>query len=233
VLLRRVLGKLRVHEAACGFERGRSIVHNARVHAGQAVVIRLDVVDFFPSTRSDRLETYFRRIGWNAEVAAQLVRLTTHEGGLPQGAPTSPRLSNLVNHLLDAQLTGLAGKLRGRYTRYADDITFSFPKDYPSRMRGLIQRATGLVKMTGYSVHRGKKRSIRRRHQRQVVTGLVVNVRPQLPRTLRRRLRAVAHHHRVGRPATLTADQLAGWQSLQAMIDEQGRGKAERPNKPA
>ncbi len=86
VLLRRVFGKLRAHGAACGFERGRSIVHNARAHVGQAVVIRMDVVDFFSSTRYDRLERYFSGLGWNAEAAALLVRLTTHDGGLPQGA---------------------------------------------------------------------------------------------------------------------------------------------------
>jgi hypothetical protein len=128
-LLRRVLRHLRVHPAAIGFERGRSIVHNALQHAGQSVVVRLDVVDFFSSTKPARLEQYFRRIGWSRAAAELLVRITTHDDGLPQGAPTSPRLSNLVNYLLDVQMTRLAKRWHGEYTRYADDITFSFPED--------------------------------------------------------------------------------------------------------
>src|SRR5690606_2115987 len=107
-LVRRVLSRLQAHSAACGFERGRSIVDNARPHVGQAVVVKMDIVDFFPSTSAGRLDRYFRRIGWNREAAALLVRLTTHDGGLPQGASTSPRLSNLVNFFLDVKLTKLA-----------------------------------------------------------------------------------------------------------------------------
>jgi RNA-directed DNA polymerase len=222
-LLRRVLGKLSAHSAACGFEAGRSIVHNALPHVGQAVVIRLDIVDFFPATSSVRVENYFRGIGWNAEAAGLLLKLTTHEGGLPQGAPTSPRLSNLVNYLVDVKLTKLAARSRGRYTRYADDLTFSFPKDYPRRMRAIVQRTRRILKAQGYLLHRRKKFSIRRRHQQQVVTGLVVNVWPQLPRSVRRRLRAVAHYQRTSRPATLTPDQLAGWHALQKMIEQQAQ----------
>ncbi len=223
ILLRRVLGRLRAHDAACGFERGRSIVHNARPHAGKAVVVRLDVVDFFPATRADRLEAYFREIGWGAEAAALLMRLTTHEGGLPQGAPTSPRLSNLVNRTMDVRLAKMAARFKASYTRYADDLTFSFPKDYPRRIRGLVQRARRILKAQGYTLHRGKKLSIRRRHQRQVVTGLVVNDHPQLPRVVRRRLRAAEHRLRTGRGATYSPAELAGWQSLRTMIEKQSQ----------
>ena len=85
-ILRRLLGRLRAHPAATGFERGKSILTNARAHQGRAVVLRFDLVDFFPSTRARRLRAYFRRIGWNRPATKLLLRLCTHEGGLPQGA---------------------------------------------------------------------------------------------------------------------------------------------------
>jgi retron-type reverse transcriptase len=223
LLLRRVFLRLNAHYSAQGFERGRSIVHNALPHVGQRVVVRLDVVDFFPTTRAERLQRYFRRIGWNGEASALLVALTTYDDGLPQGAPTSPRLSNLVNYRLDSQMLRLADRWKGQYTRYADDITFSFPKDYPRHVRGVIQSARRILKAHGYQMHRRRKLHIRRKHQRQVVTGLIVNQRVNLSRQRRRLLRAVRHHHQAGRPATLTAAQLQGWDSLASMIREQSK----------
>ncbi len=217
-LLRRVLARLAAHPAACGFERGKSIVENALPHVGQAVVVRIDVIDFFPSTRAGRIEAYFRRIGWNAEAAALLTRLVTYDGGLPQGAPTSPRLSNLVNYYLDVQLTRLARRYQANYTRYADDITLSMPRDYPRRVRGIVQLARRLLLRHGYEIHRHKKLTARRRHQRQMVTGLVVNDGVNLPRTTRRRLRAARHHVATRRRATLTEVQLEGWAALENMV---------------
>jgi retron-type reverse transcriptase len=220
-LLRRVFARLRVHGAARGFERGRSIVHNALPHVGRAIVIRLDVVDFFPSTHSNRVERYFRRVGWNRHAAALLTRLTTHDGGLPQGAPTSPRLSNLVNFGIDCALERWARIHDGAYTRYADDITFSLSRDDASTARILIVGARNVLARAGYRLHRRRKMHIRRRHQRQVVTGLVVNEKIQLPRARRRWLRAVRHRLATGRPATIEAHQLDGWTALERMIRDQ------------
>ncbi len=103
-LLRRVLGRLDPHEAVHGFRKGRSIVSNGKPHVGKAVVLRMDIRDFFPTTTAERILAYFLGIGWDGAAAGLLARLTTHQGGLPQGAPTSPHLSNLVNVPLDARL---------------------------------------------------------------------------------------------------------------------------------
>jgi RNA-directed DNA polymerase len=220
-VLRRLLGRLRCHPAATGFQRAESIVSNARPHVGQAAVVRLDLKDFFPSTSWERVRAYFRRIGWNRPAAAILTRLCTHRGGLPQGAPTSPRLSNLVNYRLDGRLAGMARKLGLAYTRYADDITLSFPIDDRRLIGYMIRFVRRVVGAEGYQVHGRKKLHIRRRHQQQCVTGLVVNDGVRLPRPTRRWLRAVDHHLRTGRPATLTPQQRAGWDALQIMIAEQ------------
>jgi len=230
-ILRRLLTRLRSHPAATAYERGRSIVDNALPHQAMRVVIRCDVVDFFGSTRSERVVDYFRRIGWGAEAAALLTRWCVDGDGLPQGAPTSPRLSNLVNFGLDAELSQFAARYHGAYTRYADDITFSFPRWMARRRpRSALDRAKRALRRRGYTMHRRRKKSIRRRHQRQCVTGLVVNDKVQLPRERRRWLRAVMHNRMTGMPVTLTDAQLHGWLGLRQMIERQtGRaGAAER-----
>ncbi|MBN1124215.1 MAG: RNA-directed DNA polymerase [Sedimentisphaerales bacterium] len=242
-ILRRLLGRLQTHPAAMGFEPGQSIATNAAYHVGADVVVRMDIRDFFGATVTNRVRAYFYGIDWGKEATDVLVRLCTYERGLPQGAPTSPRLSNLVNFELDARLDGYAQKIGARYTRYADDITFSFNfaeikqtltgqnskilehiKD-KSKSSYVIHQTIRMTKRIlfeyGYQIHTKRKLNIRRKHQCQKVTGLVVNHKVALPRKTRRRLRAVEHHLANDRPATLTHEQLAGWKALQYMIETQ------------
>ena len=216
----RILRRLRVHGAVHGFENGCSVAKNASMHSYRHVVLKLDLVDFFGQTKSARIESYFRFIGWNDEAAATLTRLTTHEGSLPQGAPTSPALSNRVNFALDHALQTQALQRYGCYTRYADDITVSFLLDDPQRVRGMIQAVRSIAKRYGYEVHSSKKLRVLRRHQSQQVTGLVVNEGPRVPRKTRRWLRAVEHRMKTGGPATLSAKQLAGWKAFQTDVDQ-------------
>jgi hypothetical protein len=197
----------------------------------------MDLKDFFPATRARRVRAYLRKVGWNRPAADLLTRLCTFEGGLPQGAPTSPRLSNLVNYRLDARLTGVAtrrrlfnprtaGRLEERpvgatYSRYADDLTFSFPTDDPAVVRYVVRLTKYIVGREGYELHLRRKLRVLRRHARQQVTGLVVNARVNLPRRTRRWLRAVEHRLATGRPATLTPARLAGWRALREMVARQ------------
>ena len=221
-LLHRLLARLKVHPAAKGFERRQSIVTNARPHVGSTAVVRMDIQDFFPSTATHRLREYFTAIGWDSEAVYLLLSWTTVDGGLPQGAPTSPRLSNLVNYEMDARLAGVAAKIGAVFTRYADDITFSFhtPAGRPPVAQA-IWLTKRIVAQYGYRLHHKRKLYIRRRHESQRVTGLVVNDKVALPRRTRRRLRAIEHHLVTGRPATMTPDQLAGWHALAEMIERQ------------
>jgi len=126
-VLHRLLNPLGVADSATGFVQGRSIVDNARPHAGRPVVINLDLADFFPSITAQRVEAVWRALGWNDEAARILSAICTLEGRLPQGAPTSPALSNQVCRHLDARLERLAASVGGTYTRYADDVTISLP----------------------------------------------------------------------------------------------------------
>jgi retron-type reverse transcriptase len=116
-ILKRLLNPLPVHPAATGFVRGRSIVHNARPHAGRGAVMNLDLRDFFHSIQRERVYFAFRALGWGREASSILANVCTHEGRLPQGAPTSPALSNVVCRRLDTRLSALAAKFGGQYTR--------------------------------------------------------------------------------------------------------------------
>jgi retron-type reverse transcriptase len=135
-------------------------------------------------------------------VAPTLARLCCytpdpHQWGnavLPQGAPTSPSISNLVCRRLDARLTGLARRKGGVYTRYADDLTFSFKEDTVDlgRFRWWVDQ---ICHQEGFIINHSKFRVIRR-SQRQVVTGIVVNDELRIPREERRRFRAILHNCR-------------------------------------
>jgi retron-type reverse transcriptase len=130
-----------------------------------------------------------------------------------------------VNYRLDVRLAALAAARGISYSRYADDMTFSAAGDTP-RVNDLITAVKIIVNDEGYVLHTAKKLRIARRGDRQVVTGLVVNEKVNLPRAKRRRLRAVEHHLKTGKPATLTAKQLDGWRALRSMIASQSASSA-------
>lgn len=236
-ILRRLLAGLKSHSAAVGFEQGKSIVTGARQHTGKAIVLHFDIIDFFPSTSRTRVYSYLRRIGWNRRVAKLLCRLVTHENSLPQGAPTSPRLSNLINYLMDHCIAEFAASLDGTYTRYADDITISF-SDPDCDLEEIIDGVFQYIRWNGYRPHLGKKLRVSRRSQRQSVNGLVVNERVNLPRERRRWLRSVKHRAKAnGNPIATTSpdgqrrlpqpepsispEELKGWLALEKMIQNQ------------
>ena len=190
---RRILHTVFAHQKfspAChGFRAKRSILTNARPHVGRPIVIRLDLKDFFPTINYGRVRELFREFNVEGMEAAWLARLCTHEGRLPQGAPTSPAIANAVCFQMDARLLGLARSVKARYTRYADDLTFSGPPEIV-KILPLVRR---IVKESGFEVS-AKKTFIQRRGSCQKVTGVVVNDRPNVPRWHRRMLRAIIHN---------------------------------------
>ncbi len=225
LILTRLVARPAIHPLALGFERGHSTVEHAARHTSQAVVLRMDIQDFFGSTDAGRISRLFADLGWDPEATGLLLSLTTYRNALPQGAPTSPRLSNLVNRRVDARLAAMAAKVGATYTRYADDMTFSFPTDDVRAVHAVIRLTKQVVGDEGYVLHERRKLHIRRRHQRQVVGGLVVNVRPQLTRERRRWLRAVEHRASKGLPTTVSATQLAGWRAYRAMVSATGSNR--------
>ncbi|MEM9413681.1 MAG: reverse transcriptase family protein [Planctomycetota bacterium] len=225
LILRRLLGKLKTHQCATAFKSGVSFVDNARCHQCQDVVVNFDLVGFFESIPETVVKQYFFQIGWNRQAARLLAKLTTHNGCLPQGAPTSPAISNLVNYLLDVRLFKIAERYDAVYTRYADDITISSSMKF-LYVHELIRDILLVVRSSGYEPHIKKKFDVRRQHQCQEVTGLVVNERANLSRKKRRWLRAVEHRFKTpaGPRPTITKEQFEGWRALVKSIN------ADRPN---
>ncbi len=190
-ILNTLLMPLGVHGAACGFVPGRNITHNALPHVGQAVVVNADICNCFPSVSWSLVRAAWRR-HWGERLSPQaislLVDLTTAQGGLPVGAPSSPALLNLVLWRSDEILQAQATRLGAHYTRYADDLTFS---GGPAVV-GLLKAAERTLAQIGLELD-PKKTNVFRRGRRQMVTGLVVNDQVAVPRAIRRRLRAAVH----------------------------------------
>lgn len=212
-ILRNVLDLVPPHDAAHGFVRARSTVTNAGPHAGKAVVVNADLKDFFPTVTFPRVRGVFRWLGYSPAAATVLALLCTEaprrevtaDGrtwlaavgprALPQGAATSPALSNLVVRRMDARLAAIAAKLGLTYTRYADDLTFSGGAECLPKVGYLLARLRHIAQDEGFAVNEAKTR-VQRRNRAQSVTGLVVNERPGVPRDVVRRLRAILHRAR-------------------------------------
>jgi RNA-directed DNA polymerase len=182
------LNKLSLHAACHGFRKGHSIATNASPHTNKEVVINLDIKDFFPTISSARVYGLFRSVGFEDQALRFVTDACVFRGHLPQGAPTSPMIANLVCRRLDARMAGLAKVMEGDYTRYADDMTFSGSE----KIVKYIPLIKSIVEDEGFVVSMPKLR-IFRQGSRQDVTGLTVNKMVSVPRAIRRRLRAAIH----------------------------------------
>lgn len=202
--LHEALARVPVHAAAHGFVRGRSPLTHARLHAGRGAVLRVDLEQFFTGIDASRVRGVFRLLGFPAAVAALLAglctnsvpgevlataphgplpwedRLRLHHAHLPQGAPTSPVLANLVAWRLDARLSAWARRCGLVYSRYADDLTFSGDLA-AARLRRHARAVAAIVDDCGFRVN-PRKTCCFGAHRAQRVTGIVVNRHPNLAR---------------------------------------------------
>lgn len=188
-----------------GFAKKRSIVTNAEQHLGKNFIFNIDLKDFFPSIHFGRVRGVFlqKPFEFPIEIATVLAHICCKNGKLPQGAPTSPIISNLICRLLDRELQSLAKKHRATYTRYCDDITFSFsnktPNSLPSQIVDLsstdVQAGVELqaiIKKHSFSINPSKVR-LHSRSSRMEVTGLTVNEQPNVPRKVIHEIRGMIH----------------------------------------
>jgi RNA-directed DNA polymerase len=192
-IYREILSDVPLHPSCHGFVRGKSIITNASLHAGKEIVINLDVADFFPSISAGRIHGIFVSMGFHDGEARFLTRLVTFAGALPQGAPSSPALANIVCRRLDSRLHCLALRIKADYSRYADDLTFSGSENIVNALP-LVRK---IINEEGFALAERKLR-IQRRGNRQEVTGLTTNSQVSVPRHIRRRLRAVMHQYKAG-----------------------------------
>lgn len=204
-----------IRSVAHGFVRGRSILSNAESHARKRFVLNVDLRDFFPTVNFGRVRGLFLARPFSApgDVATLLAQICIRDNFLPQGAPTSPVVSNLICSRLDRQLLGLAKEHRCTYSRYADDLTFSlrrgaFPPELArfddSGNTVLGKPLRELVEGNGFQIHPDKVHLFRS-FDRQIVTGLTVNEKPNVSRRFVREIRAMIADWRVNGMAVAEA----------------------------
>lgn len=171
-ILENFLNREKPDSAAVGYRKKMSVADHLWPHAGAKCIITADIQDFFPSTSRYRVRQYWKhhpKVRTDDEVQL-LTNLTTYRGSLPQGAPTSPALSNLVNRELDVRLRKLAEQHGGRYTRYADDMVFSWRgrSRPPSDFEGTARR---ILREYGYRLHPKKGWQVWQRADEPEITG--------------------------------------------------------------
>ena len=195
------------HDCAHGFTHGRSVVSGASMHVGHNYVFNTDIKDFFPSITLKRVRSALKTMGLPESTASFIAELATLPSAaanagavsagdcvLPQGAPTSPILSNIVCGKMDIRLMGLAKRFGLTYTRYADDMTFSSPHNVYQEDGEFMKELLRIVSDNGFSLNTSKTR-LMKRGARQEVTGLTVSSKVNVSRKWIKALRAEIHHY--------------------------------------
>lgn len=176
-ILHNILYTQPVFTSATGFIKQKSIIDNATPHIGKKYIFKTDISDFFPSIKFKNVFLLFLNFGYTKEVSNVLAILCTYEGYLPQGAPTSPYLSNLIFRDFDKKLENICSLSEYKYTRYADDITISSNEkissievDYLSKtIEQSLQTINNFLKLNL------DKTTVLRPGQRKIITGVLVN----------------------------------------------------------
>jgi len=189
-----------------GFVQSKNIVTNAKAHVKKRYVLNLDLQDFFPSINFGRVRGMFMATPYHLppDVATVLAQICCQDNQLPQGAPTSPIITNMICSKMDSHLQRLAKDCKATYTRYADDITFSTAvKDFPTDLARIEHDGESdklvlgdhllrIIEENGFKVNE-KKTRLQTKNQHQEVTGLTTGNFPNVDRRFVRQVRAMLH----------------------------------------
>ncbi len=189
-ILNEILSKVTLHNNAFAYRKNTSIVHNANMHLNKSDLLKMDLKDFFNHIPRKRIIPIFQNLGYSNKVSFYLASLCCYEQTLPQGACTSPYISNIVAKRLDKNFSSCAAIYRVQYTRYADDLTFSgesIPYDF-------IRIVEAIVSLEGFKINYKKTQLIRGKGKK-IVTGISVSGNKlKLPRSKRRNLNQEIHY---------------------------------------
>jgi RNA-directed DNA polymerase len=188
-ILVNILEVEKVSPFAKAYRKKIGLIENVKFHKNQPKVLTLDLKDFFPSIKRENVESIFRSFGYSVLISNLLSKLCTRDGCLPQGAPTRPYLSNIFFKSADDLIIKYCLNNDIRYTRYADDLSFSGNFDE----KQLIDLVENTVRPMGLSLHPDKVK-IMKPNERQTVTGIVVNEKPQVVFHKRNKLRQEMHY---------------------------------------
>lgn len=188
----RILRPVNIHPAATGFRPKKSIVDNVKPHLGNKQVLKVDIQDFFGSIKKYMVVEVFENIGYPTNIAKIFAELCTLKKKLPQGAPTSPALSNIVAYEMDMNLTALAAKYKLTYTRYADDLTFS-GEEIP--FETILPEIEKILRAERFVLQK-KKTKLLGNNKRKIITGISISSGKKLtiPKAKKREMRQKVHY---------------------------------------
>jgi len=220
-ILRNILENISVSSACRGFQKKTNITDNAKPHIGANAVMCLDLEDFFPSIKINKVWSIFRTIGYNPRISSILAKLCTFNGALPQGSPASPKLSNLVCLRMDYRIMGYVSKKGIIFTRYADDLTFSAYTT--TKLIKIFSFINKIISSEDFKINKAKTRFAGASRQHKV-TGLVVTqFEVGIGRKKLREIRSKIHHlcKLPNDGATVISDvnHLKGWLSFIRDVD--------------
>lgn len=180
-----ILDVVPLSDVAHGFVYDRSIVSHAKQHVGKEYLLKIDLKNFFPTITQDQIYFLFRHLGYSKEVSFLLASICSYKGSLPQGAATSPALSNVLLKSMDASLFDIASKNEISFSRYADDLAFSGKEITQS----FIDQMMTIITDAGFDVNH-KKTQLRNSISRKLLTGIEISGgKITIPRALKRKLR--------------------------------------------
>lgn len=230
-IYKRILLSANLHPACTGFRQNISIVHNAKVHLGNRQLLKIDIADFFGSIKRKKIINTFKKMGYPTNISLVLAELCIFRGKLPQGAATSPALSNIVAYEMDVELLSIAKKNNLVYTRYADDMTFSGEKiDFEP----VLFEINRIVTKNNFSIQKKKTRFLTE-NKRKIVTGISVSSGEKLtiPKSKKREIRKdvhfiltrglASHQNHIGSNDPVYLKRLIGYLHFWLMVEPDNR----------
>lgn len=190
-ILKNILEKVKVTESSYAFVKGKTIIDNANQHLENKCLLKMDLKDFFPSIKINRVIALFQYLGYPYHIAYSLAALCCKDDSLPQGASTSPYLSNLIAYKLDKRISAFAKLNRLTYTRYADDIALSGDNitSYTTSYIGWI------ITNEGFVVNKKKTQLIDGFDKQKIITGISISGKKlSLPKRTKRQLKQEAFY---------------------------------------
>lgn len=188
-ILWNILSNIVISPYAKAYIPKRGLKQNIRFHRNQNKILNVDIKDFFPSISQVQVERVFKEIGYSTTLSKYLSKLCLLDNSLPQGAPTSPAISNIIMKGFDEEVSKFARSKNINYTRYADDMTFS--GEFEEKI--MTEYVETVLSKYNFQLNK-KKTKLMYNSQRQIVTGIVVNEKIQLPKEKRKNLRLVLHY---------------------------------------
>lgn len=180
-----ILKNIEISSCSTAFTPGSSIINNSRMHVNKKYVLNIDLKDFFDNIGYERVYLVLKELKFSHKDTVKLSKICTYNGHIPQGAPTSPYISNIICNNLDKRLFNLCKKFNATYTRYADDITISTDCEDIKTYMNTIEN---IINEEGFEINKKKVRLLSK-NTKQVVTGVVVNEKVSIDRNYRKKVR--------------------------------------------